>query len=149
MEHYVEWGYLGLFVSSFLAATIIPLSSEIVLGILLANDYNFITSLSVATLGNWLGGLSSYALGRLGNWNYLGKYFGVEQAKVEALKNKIDRWGSPLAFLCWLPLFGDVFAVGLGFFSVSLNTVAIWMLFGKVVRYLLWGFLTLWGISLF
>jgi membrane protein YqaA with SNARE-associated domain len=56
MEHYVEWGYLGLFVSSFLAATIIPLSSEIVLSLLLANDYNFITSLSLATLGNWLGG---------------------------------------------------------------------------------------------
>jgi membrane protein YqaA with SNARE-associated domain len=149
MEHYLECGYLGLFVSSFLAATIIPLSSEIVLSILLANDYNFITSLSIATLGNWLGGLSSYVLGRLGNWNYLGKYFGVEQTKVKALKNKIDRWGSPLAFLCWVPLIGDVLAVGLGFFRVSLHTVAIWMLVGKVVRYFAWGVLTLWGISLF
>ena len=94
MEHYVEWGYLGLFVSSFLAATIIPLSSEIVLSILLANDYNFITSLSVTTLGNWLGGLSSYALGRLGNWNLISRYFGVEQIKVEALKNnsRLNLW---------------------------------------------------------
>ena len=107
-------GVFGTFVSSFLAATIIPLSSEIVLSILLANDYNFITSLSVATLGNCLGGLSSYALGRLGNWNLINRYFGIEQIKVEALKNKIDQWGSPLAFLCWLPLIGDVLAVGLG-----------------------------------
>ena len=89
MEHYVEWGYLGLFVSSFLAATIIPLSSEIVLSILLANDYNFITSLSVATLGNWLGGLSSYALGHLGNWNFISRYFGIEQI-LERAEKTID-----------------------------------------------------------
>ena len=62
MESLAEWGYLGLFISSFLAATIIPLSSELVLSILLANNYDLFASLMVASLGNWLGGISSFIL---------------------------------------------------------------------------------------
>jgi membrane protein YqaA with SNARE-associated domain len=44
---------------------------------------------------------------------------------------------------------GDIFAVGLGFFRAHFIKVAIWMLIGKVLRYAIWGLLTLWGISLF
>ena len=47
MEVLAEWGYIGLFISSFLAATIIPLSSEIVLSILLANNYDLFSTLMV------------------------------------------------------------------------------------------------------
>ncbi|MGB1831624.1 MAG: hypothetical protein ACPHIT_05435, partial [Flavobacteriaceae bacterium] len=71
MEYYLEWGYLGLFLASFLAATVLPLSSEIVLSFLLANEYDFLSCLTIATLGNWLGGLSSYGLGFLANWKII------------------------------------------------------------------------------
>ena len=149
MEHYVELGYLGLFVASFLAATVVPLSSEIVLSLLIANEYDFVSSLSIATLGNWLGGISSYGLGYIGNWQILERFFRIKQEKVGNLRNFIKRWDSPLAFLCWLPLVGDVFAVGLGFFKIDFKKVALWMLVGKMLRYSIWGTLTLWGISLF
>jgi|TARA_B100001094_G_scaffold234534_1_gene229490 membrane protein YqaA with SNARE-associated domain len=149
MEYYVELGYLGLFIASFLAATVIPFSSEIVLSVLIANDYDFITCLSFASIGNWLGGISSYALGYIGNWKTLERYFGVKKSKVRFIKKYVDRWDSPLAFLCWLPLLGDIFAVGLGFFRVRFTYVAMWMLIGKILRYTIWGVLTLWGISLF
>jgi len=79
MEALAEWGYIGLFIASFLAATIIPLSSEIVLSILIANNYDLSLSLVVASLGNWFGGLSSYAIGRLGNWNFIEKYFRIKK----------------------------------------------------------------------
>ena len=59
MESFVEWGYLGLFLSSFLGATIIPLSSEIVLSLLLTQGFDIKLSIIIATIGNWLGGLSS------------------------------------------------------------------------------------------
>ena len=149
MEYYVELGYLGLFFASFLAATVIPFSSEIVLSVLIANDYDFISCLSFASIGNWLGGISSYALGYIGNWKTLERYFGVKKLKVRSIKKYVDRWGSRLAFLCWLPLVGDIFAVGLGFFRVRFTYVAMWMLIGKILRYTIWGVLTLWGISLF
>ena len=149
MEDYIELGYWGLFLTSFLAATVIPLSSEIVLSVLIANGFDFIFCLLVATLGNWLGGLSSYGLGWLANWEILERYFGIKQEKVFAIKKYINPWGSPLAFLCWLPLVGDVFAVALGFFRVSFPKVSLWMLLGKLIRYTLWGLFTLWGIRFF
>jgi membrane protein YqaA with SNARE-associated domain len=149
MEHYVELGYLGLFVARFLAATVIPLSSEVVLSLLIANEYDFVSCLSIATLGNWLGGISSFGLGYIGNWQILERFFRIKQEKVGNLRIFIKRWGSPLAFLCWLPLVGDVFAVGLGFFKIDFKKVALWMLVGKMLRYSIWGTLTLWGISLF
>ncbi len=149
MEYYFEWGYLGLFLASFLAATIIPLSSELVLSFLLANDYPLVACLIVASIGNWLGGLSSYALGRLGKWGLLERYFGIKESKTYKVKVKINRMGSFLAFFCWLPIVGDLFAVGLGFFKIQLEKVALWMFIGKIIRYALWGLLTLWGISFF
>lgn len=148
MDYYIELGYLGLFLASFLATTVVPFSSEIVISVLLANDFDFVSCLSVATIGNWLGGISSYALGYVGNWDTLEKYFGVKKTKVESVKKHLDQWGNSLAFLCWLPIIGDVFAVGLGFFRVQFTNVALWMLFGKMVRYAIWGLLTVWGISL-
>ena len=60
MESFVELGLLGLFIASFLAATILPMNSEIVLSVLLVNDYSLSASLFVATLGNWLGGMTNY-----------------------------------------------------------------------------------------
>ena len=149
MEALAEWGYIGLFISSFLAATIIPLSSEIVLSILLANNYDLFSTLMVASLGNWLGGVSSFILGRLGNWDFIQKYFRVKKENIYKWKIKIDRWGGLLAFLCWLPIFGDPIAIALGFFRTNPYTVVIFMFLGKLVRYFIWALFTYWGISLF
>lgn len=149
MESFVELGLLGLFIASFLSATILPMNSEIVLTILLVNNYPLHTSLFIATLGNWLGGMTNYGLGYLGKLKLLERFLGVKRKKVEKIKIKIDRLGSFLAFFCWMPIIGDLFAVGLGFFKISFLRVSIWMLFGKAIRYIVWTALTYWGISFF
>ena len=147
MEAFVEWGYLGLFIASFLGATIIPFSSELVFSLLIIKGYDFNLSLLVATTGNWLGGLSSYFLGRLGKWSTLEKYFRLKKEKIVKFKTNIDKWGSLLAFFCWLPVIGDPIAVGLGFFRTNYILVAIWMFIGKFIRYILWALVTYWGVS--
>ena len=147
MEAFVEWGYLGLFIASFLGATIIPFSSELVFSLLIIKGYDFNLSLLVATTGNWLGGLSSYFLGRLGKWSTLEKYFRLKKEKIVKFKTNIDKWGSLLAFFCWLPVIGDPIAVGLGFFRTNYILVAIWMLLGKFIRYIMWALVTYWGVS--
>ena len=147
METFVEWGYLGLFFASFLAATIIPLGSEIVLSLLIYKGYDLSISLFVASLGNWAGGMSSYYLGRLGNFIMLKKYFKIDKSKILNFQDKIKKWGSSLAFFCWLPILGDPIAISLGFFKINYKIVAIWMLIGKVFRYLIWAFFTYWGLS--
>ena len=147
MEGFVEWGYLGLFIASFLGATVIPFSSELVFSLLIIKGYDFNLSLLVATTGNWLGGLSSYFLGRLGKWSTLEKYFKLKKEKIVKFKTNIDKWGSLLAFFCWLPIIGDPIAVGLGFFRTNYILVAIWMFIGKFIRYILWALVTYWGVS--
>jgi membrane protein YqaA with SNARE-associated domain len=132
MESFVEWGYLGLLFASFLAATIIPfLSSEALLSVMIVNQYNLGTVLLVATIGNWLGGLSCYYIGWLGKWNL------------------IDRWGAPIAFFCWIPVIGDPLAVGLGLFKTNPISVALWILIGKGIRYLVWAYITFSGMNFY
>ena len=148
METFVEWGYIGLFIASFLGATIIPFSSELVFSLLIIKGYDFNLSLLVATTGNWLGGISSYFLGRLGKWSTLEKYFRLKKEKIVKFKTNIDKWGSLLAFFCWLPIIGDPIAVGLGFFRTNFLLVALWMFIGKLIRYIVWAFVTYWGVSI-
>ena len=148
METFVEWGYIGLFIASFLGATIIPFSSELVFSLLIIKGYDFNLSLLVATTGNWLGGLSSYFLGRLGKWSTLEKYFRLKKEKIVKFKTNIDKWGSLLAFFCWLPIIGDPIAVSLGFFRTNFLLVALWMFIGKLIRYIVWAFVTYWGVSI-
>jgi membrane protein YqaA with SNARE-associated domain len=132
-----------------LGATIIPLSSEIVLSILISKGYDLKVSIIIAAFGNWLGGLSSYFLGTLGKWDFVEKYFKIGKEKIIGFKTKIDKWGSVYAFFCCLPFIGDPLAVSLGFFRTNLLKVSVWMFFGKLVKYILWAILTIWGISIF
>ena len=86
MESFAELGLLGLFIASFLSATILPMNSEIVLSVLLINDYSLDASLLVATFGNWLGGITNYGLGYLGKLQFLEQYLGVKKKKFKRLK---------------------------------------------------------------
>lgn len=128
--------YWLLFLQSFLAATLIPFSSEAVLSGMLLGGYDATLCLIFATLGNWLGGMSSYGLGFLGKLAWIEKYLRIKPEKVNRWKASIQKYGSYVAFWCWLPFVGDVLAVALGFFKVNVGGVAVFMLIGKFLRYL-------------
>ena len=150
MESFAEWGYLGLFFASFLAATIIPfLSSEALLSLMIVNQYNLGTVLFVATIGNWLGGLSCYYIGWIGKWDLIEKHLKIKASTLERLKPNVDRWGAPLAFFCWIPIIGDPLAVGLGLFKTNPISVALWILIGKGIRYLVWAYITFSGMNFY
>ena len=150
MESFAEWGYLGLFFASFLAATIIPfLSSEALLSLMIVNQYSLGTVLLVATIGNWLGGLSCYYIGWLGKWDLIEKHLKIKVLTLERLKPKVDRWGAPLAFFCWIPVIGDPLSVGLGLFKTNPISVALWILIGKGIRYLVWAYITFSGMNFY
>lgn len=141
MDFLIEWGGFGMFISAFLAATVIPFSSDVVLIGLLAAGGDTVMLVSLATLGNWLGGLTSYYLGYLGKMEWVEKYLKVKPETLEKQKIKIDKWGAPLALLSWLPGIGDVFAIGLGFYKVDFKKSAIYMLIGKGLRFVVWALL--------
>ena len=138
MEYLLTWGYLGLFLGSFLAATILPFSSEIlVTGMLIAKASPWYVLLT-ATLGNWLGSLSTYGIGWLGKWEWIEKWLKTSHEKIEKQQAKIEKYGSLLAFLVWIPVIGDVFALALGFYRVGFANCCVFMLIGKTVRYFLY-----------
>jgi membrane protein YqaA with SNARE-associated domain len=135
--------YAGLFVSSFLAATLVPFSSEALLVTLLLAGYSPVPCVVTATLGNGLGGMSSYGLGYLGNLVWIRRYLRVEAEQLQRLRKHIARFGGLLAFFTWLPVVGDVLAVALGFFKVRPVMVALYMLAGKASRYMFVAIYTL------
>ncbi len=129
-----EYGYLGLFLASFLAATILPVASEIFLTAMFHYGYEPLACLAVATAGNSMGAWLNYGIGYLGNPNWLSK-FGAKPEKIEQWKIKIQRYGSWMALLCWLPFVGDLIGIGLGFFRVPWLPTFILITIGKLVRY--------------
>ncbi len=132
------YGIWGLFFGSFLAATVVPFSSDALYAGVLCAGCNPVTCLLVGSLGNWLGGLTSFGIGWLGRWSWIEKWFHVTQEKLEHQRSRINRWGAWLALLAWLPFVGDVFAIALGFYRISPVKVGILMLIGKFLRFLGW-----------
>jgi len=143
-----ELGYLGLFLSSFLAATVVPFSSEAILSGMLMAGYPVPSSLVLATLGNWLGGLTSYYLGYLGKEEWIQTYLHIQKEKTGRFKQYIKGKETWIAFFCWLPFIGDVLAVAMGLLKISPLQTALGMFLGKALRYLVWAVFTIWIINL-
>ena len=132
---WIELGLIGLFIATFLAATIVPFSSEAVLAGVLMAGLDPVSCLIVATLGNTLGGMSSFGLGYLGDWLWIKRYLRVDEKSVVKWKQLVDRLGAYTALLCWLPFVGDVIAIALGLFKANIMRVLLWMTIGKMARY--------------
>ncbi len=141
MELLGAWGYWGLFLGSFLASTVLPFSSDaLLIGSLLAGgDVRLV--LIAATLGNFLGGLTTYYVGYLGRWEWIEKYLRVSRTKLERQSVVIQKYGSLIALLSWVPILGDVLTVALGFYRVSFVPSAIYMFVGRAARFLVWAWI--------
>lgn len=139
-----EYGYLGLFLASFLAATVLPVASELILTGMLALGFDPIFCIVVATVGNTLGTWLNYGIGYLGNPKWLEKV-GAKPHVIARWQAQIKRFGSTMALLCWLPLIGDVIGIALGFFKAPWLPTFLFMAVGKLLRYLLvWAAYLLW-----
>lgn len=133
-----------VFISSFLAATILPLGSEVALLAALQDKEPIVLLVLVATIGNTLGGMTNYVLGWFAKWAWLEKYAKIKRAKVEQLSLKWQRHGAWLALLCWLPIVGDPLAVMLGLMRLPWGKVVLLMAIGKGLRYIVFVGVWLW-----
>lgn len=141
MDSLIDLGYWGLFVGSFLASTIIPMSADVLLVGILTLGGNVWICLIIATLGNWLGGLTSYWIGWIGKWEWIERWLKVKKEQLIRQKKNIDRFGIWLALFTWLPLVGDLLAIALGFYRINPYSSALYMLIGRSARFLLWTLL--------
>lgn len=114
-----------LFASSFLAATLLPGGSEVVLfGVLKLHPDQLWVALAVATLGNTLGGLSSYLLGR----------FIPQKTALKGLA-RVQQYGAPILLLSWVPIIGDPLCVAAGWLRLNPWLSALCIAGGKFTRY--------------
>ncbi len=134
LEFVNEWGVWALFLSAFLASTIIPGGSEAILALLAANKgHDPWTLLWVATLGNTLGGMSSWLIGRLIAWRYPAQAMGNE--KLRRAVQYMQKWGSPLLLFSWLPIIGDPLCVAAGWLRIHGGLALLFIAIGKAARY--------------
>jgi len=132
---WASWGLAGVFMASFLAATVLPFSSEAVLAAMAFGTWSSLSLWTVASLGNTLGGMSSYGLGHLGDLGRIARWLRTDPAKALRWQARIERHGAWAALLTWLPIVGDPIAIALGLGRARMLPVALLMFAGKAARY--------------
>lgn len=125
-----------LFANSFLAATILPFGSEATFIGLLSLGLNPWLCLWTASIGNTLGGMTNYFIGRLGKIEWAHKYLHISADTLTRYQHKLRHQSAWIAFFCFMPIIGDPLALALGFIRVNLLITVSAMFLGKFVRYL-------------
>lgn len=138
VEFLADYGYWGLFIGAFLAGSILPFSSEILLSGLLLAGANPTLCLVAATAGNTLGGMTCYWLGKLGKMDLLERRFGIKKEKVELWSDRLRNKGAALAILGFLPFVGEIIEVALGYLRSNAWFVLLFIAIGKGLRYFVW-----------
>lgn len=133
----IEWGIPGLFLSAMLAGSIIPFSSELVLVALVKLGLNPTACLIAAALGNTVGGMTCYYVGRLGKISWIEKYFKVKREKIDKMVTFLQGKGALMAFFAFLPAIGEVIAIALGYMRGNVWLTTASMFAGKLIRYIL------------
>ncbi len=140
-------GLAGLFLGCLLAATVVPFSSDaLYIAVLLATRLP-LACLIVGTAGNWLGGITTYFLGRLAKWEWLERVFKVRKETLEKQKARIDKYGVWMALLSWVPVVGDVISLALGFYRTPALWTIMLLLVGKFARFAVWTLMLMPGLS--
>jgi membrane protein YqaA with SNARE-associated domain len=123
-----EGGLAAVFAASFIAATVVPLSSEAVLfGYLTLHPEHAALAVALATLGNTAGGMTTYLIGRL---------FPEKRNFNERILQTLRRFGPAATFFAWLPVVGDALCAAAGWLRVNWVAALGFMAAGRLARYL-------------
>lgn len=136
LQFLIEWGYVGMFLSALIAGTVIPFSSEAVLAALVSMGLNPVLCVLAAVVGNMIGGMTCYWLGSLGNMEWIEKYFGVNQKKLQRAQQFVRGRGAWMAFFMFIPFLGEAIGVALGLMKANVWVTATAMMLGKTLRYI-------------
>ncbi len=137
IQFFIDWGYIGLFISAFVAGSILPFSSEVVLTVLVEMGADPTLCLISASIGNTLGGLVCYYLGYLGNMQKIERWLGIKQEKMDRVDGFVRKYGAWMGLFGVLPWVGEVIIILLGLMRANVYITTFTMFVGKFTRYLL------------
>ena len=141
MHHFTDLGYLGLFISSFLAATILPFSSEVVLSALLLSGLSPVALITTATFGNVLGSLTNYALGYWVSLEAIKRWLKMSEQEFVRAEQRFVKYGLFSLCFAWVPIIGDPLTVVAGVLRIRLLWFVILVTAGKLARYVVISYL--------
>ena len=130
--------YLSLFFISFLAATILPFSSELTLaGLISTSNYDNLLLLVVASFGNVLGSVFNWSLGFYSRNLTTKKWFSFKETQIERSSKWFSKFGKWSLLFAWVPIVGDPLTFVAGLLRVRFLDFIILVAIGKVSRYLI------------
>ena len=130
--------YLSLFAISFLAATILPFSSELTLaGLIATSDYDNLLLLIAASFGNVLGSVVNWALGSYSRYLTAKKWFPFKETQIERSSKWFRKFGKWSLLFAWVPVVGDPLTLVAGILRVKFIDFIILVAIGKVSRYII------------
>ena len=134
-EFLIDWGYWGLFLSAFIAGSVLPFSSEAVMVVLVGMGLDPAGCIAAAALGNTLGGMTCYWIGTLGRTEWITR-LGVSTRQLARARKFLSGRGALMAFFAFLPTIGEAIAIVLGLMRSNVWLTAATMLAGKTARYI-------------
>ena len=137
IDFLINWGYWGMFVSAFLAGSFFPLSSEVVMSGLQAAGLDPIPLVIYGSIGNVLGSLFNYGVGRLGKMEWIEKYLHVKKEKLDQAERFMAGRGAWMGFFAFIPILGSAITIVLGLTRANIIISTISITIGKVLRYVL------------
>ena len=144
MDSFVEFlisiGPAGMLFSAFLAGSIFPFNSEIVMAGLFAAGVPVASLLIWGTIGNVAGGLLNYGIGRLCSLEWIGEHMRIRRDRIEKAQTWVASYGAWVALLAWVPILGSAITYALGLMRANLWLSTLAMTIGKFARYaiLIW-----------
>ena len=132
-----QYGYWGMLLAAFLAGSFFPFSSEAVMIGLLASGLAPWPLVVYGTIGNVLGSVFNYFVGRLGKLEWVEKYLHVSKDQLDRAECFMGGRGAWMGFFAFLPILGSAITILLGFMRANLFISLVSITIGKFLRYLL------------
>jgi membrane protein YqaA with SNARE-associated domain len=130
----VNYGYVNLFVLSFLASTVLPIGSEALVIALIYKGFSPLTVIIVATVGNYLGSCTTYYLGLKGR-PVLEKYLSPSRENLDKSEKLFKKYGVYTLLFTWIPGIGDAITMVAGLMQLPFASFSVLVFLGKFGRY--------------
>ena len=128
---------MGMLLAAFLAGSFFPFSSEAVMVALMATGLDPWQLMIYGTVGNVLGSVFNYCVGRMGKTEWFGKYLHVKPKDLDRAKRFMRGHGAWMGFFAFIPLLGSAITILLGLMRANIVITFVSITLGKLFRYII------------
>lgn len=139
------YGYAGLFLTSFLASTVLPLGSEALLLLLIKEGFDPMYVVMVASVGNYCGACTTYYIGLVGRRDLIEKHLSISQQRLYNAEKWFTKYGAYSLLFTWVPIIGDAITAMGGIMKLDFKVFSVYVFLGKFLRYAVVAYLA-WGL---